>query len=513
MSTSQAGGSSVDSRIVDAARTAFPPANQSVVLGAVLQNGVSFPQPLVTMPIAMTNRHGLIAGATGTGKTRTLQLIAEQLSKASVPVFLADFKGDLSGMAVQGQQDSRVAQRCQATGYVWSAVNCPVEFLSLTGNKGAQMRATVSSFGPVLLSKVLGLNETQSSVLSLVFQYCDDKQLPLLDLPDLRAVLQYLTGEGAADLANYGGMSKSTVGVLLRDLVELEQQGAMAFFGEPEFDLNDLLQTRNGMGVVSILELPDVQDKPSLFSTFMMWMLARLYHDLPEVGDLAKPKLVFFFDEAHFLFDGASQRFLDEVQLVVRLIRSKGVGVFFITQNPTDIPPSVLGQLGNRVQHALRAFTANDEAALKAAARTFTRTDFYDIESVLTTLGTGEALVTVLTPSGVPTPSFACRLVPPGSRMGSLTDQEMAQCLSSSAQMPKYSQAIDRNSAREMLAARMVSTIPSSAGAQARVASSARGAGRAQPDTFEKILKSPLTRTVAGQVTRGLLGALLKSRK
>ena len=448
--------SAVDKKVVAAAKQAFPTQTQAVTLGAVIYGQACDPEPIINVPLSMMNRHGLIAGATGTGKTKTLQLMTEQLSMAGVPVFLADLKGDLSGLAVNGDQNDRVTQRAKDTGYAWTATSCPVEYLSLTGTRGAQLRATVSSFGPLLLSKVLGLNDTQASVLSLVFKYCDDRQLPLLDFSDLRAVLQYLTGEGQADLRNYGGLSTTTVGVLLRDMVQLEQQGAQAFFGEPEFNLADLIQQRNGRGLVSILELLDVQDRPALFSTFMLWMLARLYHDLPEVGDLDKPKLVFFFDEAHLLFENASKAFLDEIEQVARLIRSKGVGIFFVTQNPKDVPPEILGQLGHRVEHALRAFTPDDEKALRAAANTFPKTPFYDIQQTLTTLGIGEALVTVLSPNGVPTPPFATRLIPPATRMGPLTDAEFAQFISSSAQVKEYSQTVDRDSAREMLASRMV---------------------------------------------------------
>ena len=517
----------MDSRVIEAARKAFASSPSAITLGAPVHGGECHPEPIVRLPVAMMNRHGLIAGATGTGKTKTLQLVAEQLSAQGVPAFLADVKGDVSGVAAPGESNDRVAQRAQDTGHTWKAAAFPVEFLSLTGNRGAQLRATVYSFGPLLLSKVLGLNETQSSVLSMVFKYSDDRHLPLLDFSDLRAVLEHLTGDGADELRSYGGMSKATVGVLLRDMVELEQQGAGAFFGEPEFDLGDLMQQREGQGLVSVLELTDVQDKPALSSTFMMWMLARLYHELPEVGDLERPKLVFFFDEAHLLFDGASKGFLEQVQQVVRLIRSKGVGIFFITQSPKDVPAEVLGQLGHRVQHALRAFTADDETALKAAARTFPKTDFYDLEETLTTLGIGEALVTVLTANGVPTPPFATRLIPPASRMGPLADAEMAQRLAASAQVREYAQAIDRESAREMLAARMAKAGVAEASAGARgdptdargEPSGARGtepahAGRsvkAPPSTLEQILKSPVTRTVAGAVTRGLLGALLGS--
>ena len=519
MSASAGGAGSVAPEVLDAVRKAFgPPSAGSVTLGAVLHNGACNPEPVVTLPLAMANRHGLIAGATGTGKTKTLQLIAEQISSAGVPVFMADLKGDLSGVAVAGPGGDRVAQRATETGFAWAGKGFPVEFLSLSGQRGAQLRATVSSFGPLLLSKVLGLNETQSSVLSLVFKYCDDRKLPLLDLPDLRTVLQYLSSDGAADLKDYGGMSKATVGVLLRDMVELEQQGALAFFGEPEFDLDDMIRTVNGQGLVSVLELTDVQDKPALFSTFMMWMLARLYHDLPEVGDIDKPKLVFFFDEAHLLFDNAGKELISQIEQVVRLIRSKGVGVFFVTQNPKDVPPDVLGQLGHRVQHALRAFTPDDDKALKAAARTFPKTGFYDIEETLTTLGIGEALVTVLSASGVPTPPFATRLIPPASRMGPLTDAEMSGRLAASEQVRAYAQAIDRDSAREMLARRMAPAPeaapqqpPQGGGWDVRVPPAPRRTGKEPPSTMEQILKSSVTRTVAREVTRGLLGALLGS--
>ena len=508
--------------IIEAAKKAYASSGDAITLGSVLVDGECDPEPIVRIPLAMLNRHGLIAGATGTGKTRTLQLVAEQLSRAGVPVFLSDVKGDLSGVGAAGTPNDRITQRAKDTGFAWSPSAFPVEFLSLTGKSGAQLRATVSAFGPLLLSKVLGLNDTQTSVLTLVFKYCDDKGLLLLDFSDLRAVLQYLGGDGAAELKDYGGMSKQTVGVLLREMVELQQQGAEAFFGEPEFNIDDLMQTeRDGRGLVSILELSDVQDKPALFSTFMLWLLASLYNHLPEVGDVDKPKLVFFFDEAHLLFDNASKALLDEVEKVVRLIRSKGVGIFFNTQSPKDIPSDVLGQLGNRVQHALRAFTADDDKALTAAARTFPKTPFYDIQQTLTTLGIGDAFVTVLAPNGAPTPPFATRLIPPAARMGPLTDAEMAQRLASSAQVKEYATAVDRESAREMLAKRVAPAGQTADGGDgaSQAASGpapARAGGRApkpEPSTFEKVMNSPLTRTVAGVVARGIMGALLPRKR
>ena len=505
----------MDDSVLAAARGAFPQEQASITLGAVVHGGAAHPEPTVRLALPMMTRHGLIAGATGTGKTKTLQLIAEQLSAAGVPVFLADVKGDVSGVAVPGETSPRVTQRAAETGYAWAPTGYPVEFLSLTGARGAQLRATVSSFGPLLLAKVLGVNETQQSVLAMVFKYADDRGLLLLDFSDLRAVLQHLTGAGAGELAEYGGMSRQTVGVLLREMVELEQQGAGAFFGEPEFDLNDLLQVSpDGRGVMSVLELQDVQDKPALSSTFMMWMLARLYYTLPEAGDLDKPKLVFFFDEAHLLFEGASKAFTEQVEQVARLIRSKGVGVFFVTQSPKDVPADILAQLGNRVQHALRAHTPDDEKALRAAARTFPKTSWYDVEETLTTLGIGEALVTVLNTKGVPTPPFAVRLIPPSSRMSPLTEPEMAQRLSASSQVREYATPVDRQSAREMLAARAAEAVQASADTRGRKPASGTGrersrAARVPRSALEEALNSPVARTVAGVITRGLMGALL----
>jgi len=498
----------MDPKLIAAARATFPAAPGSIVLGAPIAAGEVDPEPLVSVPLAMLNRHGLVAGATGTGKTKTLQVIAEQLSRAGVSVFLADLKGDLSGIAAPGEASERVLTRARETGFDWRAVACPVELLSLTGKHGAQVRATVSSFGPLLLAKVLDLNQTQTSVLSLVFKYCDDRGLELLDFADLRSVLQHLSGAGAKDLETLGGMSKATVGVLLREMVELEQQGALAFFGEPELELADLLRVMpDGRGLVSVLELQDVQDKPALFSTFMMWLLARLFAELPEVGDQPKPKLVFFFDEAHLLFRDASSAFLDQVGQVVRLIRSKGVGIFFVTQSPKDVPAEILGQLGTRVQHALRAFTPDDDKALRAAARTFPKTEFYDVEETLTTLGTGEALISVLGANGAPTQPFATRLVPPASRMGLLTESEQRTLLTSQ-QVQKYRTAIDRVSAHEKL------DKPSPPVTSARAESAPASRTARPPDdgvSISDVLNSPLARTVANAFTRGVLGALLGS--
>ena len=395
----------------------------SVTLGAALEGKAIHQEPKIRIPLAMMNRHGLIAGATGTGKTKTLQLLTEQLSAQGVPVFVADMKGDLCGLAMPGDANDRVTGRATDVGWSWKPAGVPVEFVSLTGGPGVQLRATVSSFGPLLLGKVLSLNETQTSVLTMVFKYCDDNQLLLLDLPDLRAVLQFLarTTRARPRSRSTAGCPRPRWACCSGRWSSWSPRARSKFFGEPEFDVKDMLHvTSDGRGVVTCLELPTSQDKPMLFSTFMMWMLAELYHNLPEAGDLPKPKLVFFFDEAHLLFDDAPKAFLDQIQQVVRLIRSKGVGVYFVTQTPKDVPTDVLAQLGNRIQHALRAHTPDDETALKATVRTFPKTEFYDLEETLTSLGIGEAVVTVLDGRGSPTPVVATRLIPPASRMAPL---------------------------------------------------------------------------------------------
>ena len=427
-------------------------------LGAVVLDNTAHPDAHVRIPLSMMNRHGLIAGATGTGKTRTLQLLAEQLSARGVPVVLADLKGDLSGLAVAGTASDRITERATDTGDDWTPHAFPVEFLALGGlGTGIPVRATMTAFGPTLLAKVLELNDTQESSLQLVFHYADQAGLPLLDLKDLRAVISYLVSpEGKSDLSSLGGLSTATAGVVLRDLIALSDNGGDVFFGEPEWDTRDLLRVGvDGRGIISSVELSAIQDKPQLFSTFLMWLLADLFHELPEVGDVDQPKLVFFFDEAHLLFDGASKAFLDSVAQTVRLIRSKGVGIFFVTQNPTDVPNAVLGQLGNRVQHALRAFTPDDATALAKAVRTFPKTPDYDLEELLTQLGTGEAVVTVLSDRGAPTPVAWTRLVPPQASMGQLDPGAQQQAVASSTLAPKYTAAIDRDSAYEMLAVKL----------------------------------------------------------
>jgi uncharacterized protein len=428
----------------------------SVDLGRGVHEGTLHQDAKVQVALRMMTRHGLIAGATGTGKTKTLQLIAEQLSAQGVPVFVADVKGDVSGISAPGDPEGPGRKRDEELGIAWEAQGFPTEFLSLGGiGPGVPIRATVSDFGPRLMAKVLGANETQESSLNLVFHYADERSLPLLDLSDLRALLTFLSSdEGKGELEGIGGVSKATVGVLLRNLVTLETGGGEELFGEPLFDIHDLMRTSpEGLGVVSCLELPAVQDKPALWSTVLMWLIAELFEALPEAGEVDKPKLVFFFDEAHLLFNDASKAFLESVEQTVRLIRSKGVGIFFVTQSPKDVPSSVLAQLGSRVQHALRAFTPDDQKALSQAVKTYPTSELYDVEELLTSTGTGEAAVTLLNEKGVPTPVVHARLPGPRSRMGPADD--VAGAATASPLFAKYGTRVENESAREILAARV----------------------------------------------------------
>ncbi len=448
------------SEIADRLGKAYAFDGPALELGALVLDGQAYPDARIRMPLSMLNRHGLVAGATGTGKTKTLQLIAEQLSANGVPVFLADIKGDVSGMAAPGVSGDRITKRATETGTDWQATGFPTEFLNLggRGGTGVPVRATMTSFGPVLLSKVLGLNETQESSLGLVFHFADKAGLPLLDLKDLRAVIAHLVSdEGKAELKELGGLSSATAGVILRELVGLENNGGDVFFGEPEFDTADLMRLApDGRGMVTLMELQGLQASPQLFSTFLMWLLADLFHDLPEVGDVDKPKLVFFFDEAHLLFDDASKAFLDAIAQTVRLIRSKGVGVFFVTQTPKDVPADVLAQLGNRVQHALRAFTPDDAKALKATVGTFPTSDVYDdLGELLQSLGIGEAVVTILSENGAPTPVAWTRMRPPASLMAQLDPAAQTAIVNGSALQAEYGASVDRESAYEMLLAKV----------------------------------------------------------
>ena len=436
-----------------------------VSVGAVVVDGQVHPSAQVRIPLSMFNRHGLVAGATGTGKTKTLQLIAEQLSAAGVPVLMPDVKGDLTGMAVAGSPGEKIASRAADTGDQWAASAFPVEYLTLAGQgTGVPIRATIDSFGPILLSKVLGLNDTQESTLGLIFHYADQQKLPLLDIKDLRAVIGHLTSpEGKVDLKELGGVSSATAGVILRAVTNLDAQGGDVFFGEPELQVADLLRTSpDGRGIISLLEVGGLQTRPELFSTFLMWLLAELFEELPEVGDLDKPKLVFLFDEAHLLFADASKAFKAAVQQTVKLIRSKGVGVFFCSQMPTDIPGPVLSQLGSRIQHALRAFTPDDQKALSATVRTYPTSRIYDLATALTSLATGEAIVTVLSESGAPTPVAWTRVRAPRSLMGPADGAGVAAAVAASPLQSKYGQALDRESAYEMLTGRLAGSVPGS---------------------------------------------------
>jgi hypothetical protein len=440
-------------------------------MGALV-NGDADAETPVRIPLSMVNRHGLVAGATGTGKTTTLQVLAEQLSAAGVPVFAADIKGDLSGVATAGESSDKLLARTAGIGQAWEPAASPVEYFALGGiGHGVPIRATVLDFGPTLLSKVLGLNDTQESSLGIVFAYADEQQLPLIDLKDLRELLLWLTSdEGKDDLRRLGGISTQTAGVILREITAFSGQGADVFFGEPDIDTREFLRTTpDGRGIISLLEVPGVADQPALFSTFLMWLLADLFEDLPEVGDVDKPKLVFFFDEAHLLFKDASKDFLAAIVQTVRLIRSKGVGIFFVTQTPKDVPDDVLAQLGSRVQHQLRAHTPDAESALRATVRTYPKSD-YDLEEVLTSLGIGEAIVTVMNEKGAPTPVAWTRLRAPQGSMDPTPAAEIDRTVQASALLAKYGEAVDRESAYERLQAKLQAAQKAEQDEQAREA-------------------------------------------
>jgi DNA double-strand break repair helicase HerA and related ATPase len=464
---------------------------QALELGTVVVDGEADPAAQIRIPLATVNRHGLVAGATGTGKTKTLQLIAEQLSAAGVPVLMADVKGDLSGLSQPGQGSDKVTARAKETGDTWAASAFPVDFLSLgTKGIGVPVRATIASFGPILLSKVLGLNSTQESTLGLIFHWAEQQNLPLLDLKDLREVISYLTSDlGKAELKTLGGVSAQTAGVILRALVNLEAEGADTFFGEPELKPKDLLRFDDKQhGVISLLELGDQAARPVLFSTFLMWVLSDLFKSLPEIGDVDKPKLVFFFDEAHLLFTDASKAFLEQVEQTVKLIRSRGVGVFFCTQLPTDVPNEVLSQLGARIQHALRAFTPDDQKALTKTVRTYPKTDVYDLASALTSLGIGEAVVTVLSERGAPTPVAWTRLRSPRSLMAAIGDDAIRKAAEVSPLHATYGETVDSRSAYEILKEREAQAAAAAPAAEA--GSKSAPAEAKKPGWFKRFVNS-----------------------
>ncbi|MEH3154258.1 MAG: DUF853 family protein [Gordonia paraffinivorans] len=491
-------------------------------LGAVSVDGVVDAGAQVRIPLAMMNRHGLVAGATGTGKTKTLQVIAEQLSTAGVPVVMADIKGDLSGLSRPGEPSDRISKRVAEIGDDWAPAGHPCEFVSLgTGGVGVPIRATVTSFGPILLSKVLGLNDTQESTLRLIFHWADTRGLALLDLKDLRAVITHLTGdEGKADLAELGGVSKATAGVILRSLTTLEADGGDTFFGETEIEPADLLRTTpDGAGIITLFELGDQAARPVLFSTFLMWILADLFGFLPEIGDTDKPKLVFIFDEAHLLFSDSSKAFVEQVEQTVKLIRSKGVGVFFCSQLPTDIPNQVLSQLGARIQHALRAFTPDDQKALSKTVKTYPTSTAYDLEKALTSLGIGEAVVTVLSERGAPTPVAWTVVRPPRSLMAGIGAEAITAAATASPLHAKYAETIDRESAYEKLNAKVLAPADTPAPAETPTQppptpEATKPTGKPEPGVVQEILGNPAVKSfmrsagsaLGREITRSLFG-------
>ncbi len=483
---------------------------ESVQIGAAVLDGEVIPEAGIFLPLKTLNRHGLIAGATGTGKTKTLQMISEYLSDASIPVLLMDIKGDLSGIAAAGSVNDKVTDRYQKINLQYTPVAFPAELLSLTGKDGVRLRATVSEFGPVLLSKILGLNDTQGGVVALIFKYCDDKQMPLLDLKDFIKVLQYIGDEGKAEIEKeYGKISTTSTGTILRKVIELQQQGADIFFGEKSFEVDDLMRmSSDGRGMINVLRVADIQDKPKLFSTFMLQMLAELYATCPEEGDLDKPKLVMFIDEAHLIFQEASDELLQQIETVIKLIRSKGIGIFFCTQNPMDVPASVLGQLGLKIQHALRAFTAADRKVIKQTAENYPETEFYKTEDLITQLGIGEALVTLLNEKGIPTPLAHAMLCSPRSRMDVLTADEVNAINSKSKLVAKYKEEVDSKSAYEILTEKLAAAAENS---KEEVKTSGKTA-KEEPSTLEKVagntVVKSMMRTAGNTIVRSLLGAL-----
>ncbi len=493
-----------------------------IVLGSAIIDGETLGAAQVKVPLKTLNRHGLIAGATGTGKTKTLQVLSEQLSEKGVSVLLMDVKGDLSGIAMPGTEKPFITERHAKLNLPFSPKGYPVELMSLSKQDGVRLRATVSEFGPVLLSRILELNDTQEGVMSVIFKYCDDKKLALLDLKDLKKVIQYITEEGKKEIENdYGKISTSTTGIILRKIIELEQQGADLFFGEPSFEIVDLMRAdKNGNGYISIIRLTDIQDKPKLFSTFMLSLLAEIYSRMPEKGDVEKPELVIFIDEAHLIFNQASKALLEQIENIVKLIRSKGVGIFFVTQNPTDVPNGVLSQLGLKVQHALRAFTAIDRKAIKLTAENYPISEYYKTDETITSLGIGEALVTALNEKGIPTPLAATMLRAPVSRMDILTPAEIASINKYSVLVQKYGQIIDRESAYEILS-KKVTQLEEAAAVEARRKEEEKGRmgewGSQKPRSSSRSTRTPQDQMVkvltSATFIRGVFGVLRKVMK
>ncbi len=484
---------------------------ESLILGSAMHQGITYAQAFVRVPLETLNRHGLIAGATGTGKTKSLQVMAEGLSEKGIPVLLMDVKGDLSGLAQPSPGHPKIDERHEKIGLPFEASAFPVELLTLSEEPGVRLRATVSEFGPVLLSRILGLNDTQQGIVAVLFKYCDDRDLPLLDLEDFKKILQYATGEGKEELQKeYGRISTASTGAILRRILELEGQGGDRFFGERSFDVQDLCRlSEDGRGYINIVRLTDIQDRPKLFSTFMLCLLAEIYASFPEQGDSDRPELVIFVDEAHLIFREASDALTDQLENMVKLIRSKGIGLYFVTQNPTDVPEAVLAQLGLKIQHALRAFTARDRRAIKQAAENYPLSEFYDTASELTSLGIGEALISVLDEKGRPTPLAATLLRAPRSRMDILTEKEILERVRASALVPKYSEDIDRESAYEMLNEKIEQIRKEE---EREAERERRGASRSRSSRSRRI--DPVTKVLTSATfIRGVFGILRKVLK
>ncbi|WP_268033995.1 helicase HerA-like domain-containing protein [Algoriphagus sp. PAP.12] len=489
-----------------------------IIMGTGILDGEPITGAQIKVPLKTMNRHGLIAGATGTGKTKTLQVIAEQLSLKGIPSVLMDLKGDLSGLAQPGEASDFILKRSEKIGVDYDPMGLPVELMSISDEKGVRLKATISEFGPVLISQILELNDTQSGIISLIFRYCDTQHLPLLDLKDLKKVLQYITNEGKeAVTKEYGQVSSASVNTIMRKIIELEQQGAERFFGEKSFEVEDFVRTKYGRGVVSVIRLTDVQSKPKLFSTFMLSILSEIYETFPEQGDDDKPKLCLFIDEAHLVFDNASKDLLEKIEAIIKLIRSKGVGVYFCTQTPTDVPDSVLGQLGLKVQHALRAFTAKDRKAITKTAENYPLSPFYETSEVLTSMGIGEALITALNEKGIPTPLAHTLVRAPITRMDILTEKEIDDVCKSSDLIDKYNQDIDRESAFEILGDKL-EKIEKEQEKAVLPGPKPRTTRRTKQDEsiIEELSKNTMVRqigrTIFRELTRGILGSFSRRR-
>jgi DNA helicase HerA-like ATPase len=484
----------------------FSTKGENIILGAAMLDGETIGATQVKIPLKTLNRHGLIAGATGTGKTKTIQVLSEQLSSFGIPVLMMDIKGDFSGIAKPGEEKPFITERHSKINIPYTSASFPVELMTLSAQDGVRMRATVSEFGPVLFSRILDLNETQAGVMSVIFKYCDDKKMPLLDLKDIKKVLNYITEEGKDEISeSYGKISTATTGIILRKIIEIEQQGGDFFFGEKSFEIDDLMRIdENGKGYVNILRLTDIQDKPMLFSTFMLSLLAEIYHQMPEKGDVEQPELVIFIDEAHLLFDEASKVLLDQIETIIKLIRSKGIGVYFVTQNPMDIPKGVLAQLGLKIQHALRAFTANDRQSIKETADNYPTSDYYKTDELITALGIGEALVTALNEKGIPTPLAATMLRAPQSRMDILVDSEIAEINAKSKLVKKYAEELDRESAYEILNKKINEAVEQAEETEVEEKKSD------EPSTAEVIGKSVTKVVTSASFIRGVFGILMK---